>query len=63
MFGDFYKGKKFYKGGLLWHPSGPLSPGEALPTGHLALTPPLVVATVAPDTVVIVRLQNSAPSA
>src|SRR5712691_3047312 len=27
-------GKKAYRRGLSWHPSGPLSPGEALDAGH-----------------------------
>src|SRR5712691_8484728 len=31
---DYHKGKKSYKGGLSWHPSGPLSPDEALEAGR-----------------------------
>ena len=31
---DYHRGKKAYKRGLSWPPSGPLSPGEALDAGH-----------------------------
>src|SRR5712671_6352316 len=31
---DCQRDKKFYKRGLSWHPSGPLSPGDALDAGH-----------------------------
>ena len=31
---DHLKDKKVYTRGLLWPPSGPLSPGEALDAGH-----------------------------